>query len=325
MRSRPVVVLLVLLALLIGCKKRTSVTDRRVEEAVGSKSGAVSGLPDLPRRPATYPDTVGGKVANAIDDGAALAEKLGDWRQPISALEKSLPMEVLAETGSPRGLDASADRAIIDASVERLWRATRKRPELEWEKYVHSHGEVYVEQGLGTYEQGRARGEQLMKKPPTGLIVSPGDLKPEWDLAEVSVANGVRAKWARLGAAWMWGRIHYSEGLEIVMFGPIGVKFSGSVGELDLRSTAPGGHILADLVDLKAGLVLPTSKADPAAPSNTALVRVGTGVASVRYDYRGYRGVLLVRNNPALPVTTQALPPKWPNEPTQATVTLIRY
>src|SRR5262245_41106575 len=130
MRTIPVLVL-ILLAGLIGCKKRGS-SERTIEDVLGLNPGVggVDREPPLPLPPATYPATLGGRLAEALDKSAALANKGADWRPPLEALLKVLPKEEVGPKSAPRGGDATAERGFIDAGFERLWRADYRLPEI---------------------------------------------------------------------------------------------------------------------------------------------------------------------------------------------------
>ena len=252
-----------------------------------------------------------------------LADKGQNWRSRLDTFVKELPKDDVSTKGTPRGVDATAERALISAGFERLWRAHRKLPELAWEEFVHRHGEEYVARKIGTYEQGRTRGASLLAKPSTARIDRPNDFdmgKSEY--GEANVTDGTRAKWscpltARLldaGGMWVWGRVQFRESLEIHSPQSLAVKLGGAVGELGLRSGPLGNPVLVDLDQMKAGLLVGAWQAFN--NNLTACLRVGPEVVGIRYDGTGNCGLLLVRDNPKLTVSASN---------TKAYVTVIRY
>jgi hypothetical protein len=333
MRTR-LVFAVMLLAVLIGCTKNrdNEKSELKPTDVIGLKKGEnvrpdsgkkpgeiqpIPGEPPLPPPPETYPDTIGGKVAKALNEAAdaALTEKTGEWRQALAAIVNELPKEEVGPMSAPRGSDATAERAMIDAAFERFWRADYSYPHIKVEAFLHHEGVRYAERGKGTYEEGRALAAKVTIQPTTTRIdQATADQQIQTEYIEANVTDGVRAKWWAIGRTWVRGKVQFRESLELDSTASLTVKLGGTVGEINPHTK---GRLIADLVDLKAKRVSPAGRGMSAA-NVPAVVRIGSGVACVHYD-PGYNGLLLVRDNPELTFSISRIRSE------KVTVTLIRY
>jgi hypothetical protein len=318
MRTRLVfAVILLLVAVVIGCKKRNRDGTEPVE-IFGLKIGGDGTIadPTLPPPPATYPDTVGGKVAKALDADAARMAKGERERGSLYNELKQLGTES-PKDGRVRGIDASADRELIDAAFARWWHQVRQLPDQTYESLLHRNGLTMEERKLGTYEQGRAKGAQVFKKPYRTRITTAGDADIPGEYADVNVTAGTRAKWTGQGHLSVSGRVEFRDVLEVSPNHTPVARLEGTVGELRLTATFTLGPCYADLIGLKTGLVV--------VGLESALLRVGPDVAAIRYDGTGwaswhYEGVLLLRG-----VKEMAVPKPAKNPDHTTVLTVIRY
>jgi hypothetical protein len=289
--------ILLFVAVAIGCKKRGG-TGRTGEDAPGAPQGDT-----LPPPPATYPNTVGGKVAKALDADAVHMAK--NERGVLFEDMKQIGTE-LPKTGRVHGIDASADRELIDAAFARWWRQTQRLPDRNWENLIDQNGRVTAERKLGTYEEGRAKGMTVFKKPFSTRVTTAGDAEIPGEYGEVNVSGGTGAKWSSPGHLSVTGRVEFRDSLELQAgFGASVAKLEGAVGEVRLTANFP--PCCGDFVSLKAQAVV-------VGPGS--VLRVGPSVAAVRYEgLGGYTGVLLLRGLKEMAIPKSAAP----------LLTVIRY
>jgi hypothetical protein len=318
-------VVVILLAVLVGCKKRDKGNERTLEEALGlTPEGPRAGKELLlPPPPATYPDTVGGKLARALDESAALVDQgykaPKRWDARLLELANTLPTEAVGG-GAPRGLDATADRKLVEEAFSRFWRSANKFPDHVWERVVHEYGLMYVQQNLGSYELGRRRCAEHHPDgiPKKGRITEPSDQVIDGHHVEVNVTNGTRAKWTRAGGFTLSGSVQFREALEVHITTPfsVAVQLRGEAGELRVR---PAWALPVDLVGLKTNSVVLEGGIGGIGGT---MFRVGPDVANVHYNRAGYCGLLLIRDNPKLTVSQGQ--PVFPSKDA-LTLTVIRY
>lgn len=309
--------ILLFVAVAIGCKKRGG-TGRTGDDAPGAPQGDT-----LPPPPETYPNTVGGKVARALDEAAVLAGKSrpeSAWRRRLAGLKDEVPWEKLVDGRSLVGVDASADRELIDAAFARLGRSLRRMPEVNFEEIQTRYVERYSEQKLGTAEQARLRAVEVHGLPQRFRITDSGDARVKSGLYggyfDADVTDGTRATWTGGAFPVISGTVRFRERLTIAGTQGIYAQLRGEVGELRMESGF--GTAVVDLAELKVGEV--------SVGAGGVAYRIGPGVRVVGFDFgianaRGdYQGVILVRGNPTFRVAVKPTPTD--REPV---LTVIRY
>lgn len=335
MPARPLLVV-ALLAALIGCKKRSGGSDRSLEEAFGLSPGApgAPGVaePFLPPPPLKYPDTAGGKLAEAFDRGAATlptatrgSPALNEWSRPLAAVLKMLPETTPGQAAHETTV---ADRELIDVAFARLWREYAKVPEFAREENIHWHGTETVLRKLGTYEDGRRLGESVVDRVVRVDVREDGDAKmtpggfASAVYVNVNVPHGARAKWSGPGM-WATGSVNLREQLSIHASDRVGLQLRGSVGELALNYREGfWGWSCADLVALKVPKVT-------VGGGSRCVLRVGPETRTVQYNGLGNFGLLLIRGTQPVRVTAgpadPTAEPGFGQRPVVASVVVIRY
>lgn len=275
-------------------------------------------LPTVPAKPASHPNTAGGRVAQALDyaaDHLMTAPKppdgqlVDDWivanafKDIATGLIPVYPRRVLAKQPGPDlwgpAGDASADRDRIDAAFARVfagWTHHRERVR-RWDVEAREATLAAREPGQSP-RQRRAAAEGWF---PPGREVRVGSTqlgrlstqRNDWVVLDASGDTGSLNMPSSKSAASVGGQLNFRKTFELHT-GPATVALGGRVGaELQLIANAP---LLIDLVNVNTPLVNVRTNGD-------ALVRVGPGVGTLRLTVHPQRRALvLARGAPNLRV-----------------------
>jgi hypothetical protein len=266
-------------------------------------------LPALPARPAKYPNTPGGLIAWSLD---ATADEMitrepppqetpdaygkAVFRESFAHVGKTideLPKRQLDREWYGSGVDATGDRALIDAQFVRFWEAWTqlrergRRWQVKWsEGVVRRVTRKSARQAREEVERQYPPGRGLRR---TGPDLS--DLKAErYNWVEVEVTGATRGEWRNHGPIWVTGRVEYADSLKVQSIGPLTASLSGSVGR-ELTLGALGAAAVIDLAELRCPVVRVETFEE-------VLIRVGPGIGAVHTGSR--KALILARGAPGL-------------------------
>ncbi len=273
---RAFAMLLVVLVALAGCKKKPAdgtANTPAILEITG------------PHRPAA--------VRTMTDTFDRMTEEIGQDKMPFHSLGNLAERMPKPATPGGIGLNATPQRAELDASFAKLWAAWETFPERMRQKVIRDQTALLMKQGM-TPDKAQAQAEKQNQKLPPLKITAPNpDFRDKFfTQIEADVKDGEKDFWTQNGGLRVTGSVEYSESLRIHCNGGLTVGLRGRAGVLTLQAN---GELIADLVEMNAPVV-------EVMPNGPLFLRVGPSTNTVRVTGNAVGAVILIRGNTGLKV-----------------------